>query len=131
MNQPPALYFRTKENGAAVFRVDTQNRQSRLDMQHIAMVNVKNGKINPQSNEQPTPEEMAEIETWLVKRQAVLMARASDDAARTLDQIKSLAQYYQSAAMDADVAKTAPDLLMAIHDLRSVLVRRMTTMKSK
>ena len=125
MNQPPNLYFRTKENGAAVFRVDTENRQNRLAMQHIAMVNVKNGKINPQSNEQPTPSETAQIEAWLTERRTVLATRGADDAARTLDQIKGLAQYYQSSATAAEVDASAQDLLMAIHDLRGVLVRRM------
>lgn len=126
MEQPPNLYFRTKENGAAVFRVDASNRQSRLALQHIAMVNVKNGKINPQSNEQPTPEEETQIQAWLEDRRAILDARNADNANRTLDEIKNLAQYYQSTASADQVEDHASDLLMAIHDLRSVLVRRMT-----
>jgi len=39
----PEYYFRTRENGAAVFRVDTENRQRRIEMDQIAIVNVRNG----------------------------------------------------------------------------------------
>ena len=44
----PDLYFRIRENGAAVFRVDTENRHRRIEMEQIAVVNVKNGEIKPQ-----------------------------------------------------------------------------------
>ena len=34
----PDYYFRIRENGAAVFRVDTENRQRRIEMDQIALV---------------------------------------------------------------------------------------------
>ena len=43
----PDYYFRIRENGAAVFRVDTENRQRRIEFEEIAAVNVKNGNIKP------------------------------------------------------------------------------------
>jgi hypothetical protein len=43
----PDYYFRVRENGAVVFRVDTENRQRRIDMEEIATVNINNGKIKP------------------------------------------------------------------------------------
>ena len=46
-NELPPYYFRIRENGAVVFRVDTENRQRRIDMEEIATVNVKNGFIKP------------------------------------------------------------------------------------
>ncbi len=41
----PDYYFRIRENGAAVFKVDTENRQRRIELEEIATVNVKNGNI--------------------------------------------------------------------------------------
>ena len=32
----PELYFRVRENGAVVFRVDTENRQRRIDMEQTS-----------------------------------------------------------------------------------------------
>jgi hypothetical protein len=43
----PDYYFRIRDNGAVVFRVDTENRQRRIDMDEIATVNVRNGNIKP------------------------------------------------------------------------------------
>ncbi len=36
----PDYYFRVRENGAAVFRVDTENRQRRIEMEQIAVINI-------------------------------------------------------------------------------------------
>jgi hypothetical protein len=41
----PDYYFRVRENGAAVFRISTENRQRRIEMDEIATVNVRNGNI--------------------------------------------------------------------------------------
>ena len=41
----PEYYFRIRENGALVFRIDAENRSRRIDMDQIAAVNIKNGDI--------------------------------------------------------------------------------------
>ena len=41
----PDHYFRIRENGAAVFRVETENRQRRMEMEQIAVVNTRNGDM--------------------------------------------------------------------------------------
>ena len=46
----PEYYFRVRENGAAVFRVDAENRQRRIEMDQIAVVNIRNGEIKPQGD---------------------------------------------------------------------------------
>ena len=43
----PDYYFRVRENGAMVFRVDTENRQRRIEMDQIAVINIKNGEVKP------------------------------------------------------------------------------------
>ena len=45
--QLPDFYFRVRENGALVFRVDTENRQRRIEMDEIAAVNIRNSEIKP------------------------------------------------------------------------------------
>ena len=39
----PEYYFRIRENGALVFRVDAENRQRRIDMEPLAVLNIRNG----------------------------------------------------------------------------------------
>ncbi|MFA9230234.1 MAG: hypothetical protein ACEQSU_05750 [Microgenomates group bacterium] len=120
----PDYYFRIRENGAAVFRVDTENRQRRIDMEEIATVNVKNGNIKSHGERKLTADEQALIKQWIEKRQAVLAARDVDDILRAVDHMNLVTQWVQSKADDAQIDEVADVLLMAMHDLRSVLVRK-------
>ena len=89
----PDHYFRVRENGAAVFRLSTENRQRRIEMDEIATVNVRSGNIKPHGDAVLSPADLAAIKGWLSSRQAQL-----------------------DAVTDA--------LLLAMHDLRTVLVRK-------
>ena len=62
----PQFYFRIRDNGASVFRVDTENRQRRIEMVEIASVNVKNGTIKPHGDAGLTAPELAVIKNWPV-----------------------------------------------------------------
>ncbi|WP_126977188.1 hypothetical protein [Frigidibacter oleivorans] len=120
----PDYYFRIRENGAAVFRVDTENRQRRIEMEQIALVNVKNGEIRPHGDRTLTEADMGEIRTWLAARQALLARRDMDDIHRAIDHMNLTAQWAQSRATDAQLEEITDPLLLAMHDLRSVLVRK-------
>jgi hypothetical protein len=120
----PDYYFRVRENGAVVFRVDTENRQRRIDMAEIATVNVNNGKIKPHGDEILTREEEALIAEWVVERRAVLEARDVDDILRAVDHLNLTTQWVQSKASDEALEQVTDNLLMAMHDLRTVLVRK-------
>ena len=120
----PDYYFRVRENGAVVFRVDTENRQRRIDMEEIATVNVNNGKIKPHGDEILTAEEEALIAEWVVERRAVLEARDVDDILRAVDHLNLTTQWAQSRASDGALEQVTDNLLMAMHDLRTVLVRK-------
>ena len=124
MGDLPEYYFRVKENGAAVFRVDTENRQRRIEMDQIAVVNVKNGEIKPQGDRTLTPKDRAEIEAWLTHRREVLGARELDDILRAVDHLNLVTQWAQSKATDAQLEEITDTLLLTMHDLRSVLVRK-------
>jgi hypothetical protein len=118
------LFFRTRENGAMVFRVDTENRQRRLELQQIAVVNIRNGNVKPQGDQIPTAAERNEIDAWIVERRKLLAVRKVDDIKRATDHLNETAQWVQSDATDEQIEQFSDDLLMAMHDLRSVLVRK-------
>jgi hypothetical protein len=109
----PDYYFRVRENGAVVFRVGTENRQRRIEMDEIATVNVKNGNVKPHG----------EV-TLTGARQEQLAAREVDDILRTVDHLNLTSQWAQSRATDTQLDAVTDALLLAMHDLRSVLVRR-------
>lgn len=120
----PDYYFRVRENGAVVFRIDTENRQRRIDMEEIATVNINNGKIKAHGDRALSAEETALIEAWITERQAVLAARDVDDILRAIDHMNFTTQWVQSKATDAQLEQITDTLLMAMHDLRVVLIRK-------
>ncbi|MBL9051089.1 MAG: hypothetical protein JNK19_13345 [Tabrizicola sp.] len=120
----PDYYFRVRENGAAVFRLGTENRQRRIEMEEIATVNVRNGNVKPHGEVKLSAADKAAINDWLVARQAQLAAREVDDILRTVDHLNLTTQWAQSRATDAQLDAVTDALLLAMHDLRSMLVRR-------
>jgi hypothetical protein len=120
----PDFYFRIRENGAVVFRVDTENRQRRIELEEIATVNVKNGNIKPHGERKLSGPELTEIRNWLAARQEMLAARDVDDILRAVDHMNLTTQWAQARATDEQLETVTDALLLAMHDLRSVLVRK-------
>jgi hypothetical protein len=120
----PDYYFRIRENGAAVFRVDTENRQRRIEMDQIAIVNVRNGEVKPQGDHILTEEDIAAIQTWLNDRVNLLAQRDVDDILRAVDHMNLTTQWVQSKATGEQLDAVTDQLLLAMHDLRTVLVRK-------
>ncbi len=122
----PDYYFRIRDNGAAVFRVDTENRQRRIEMEQIATVNVRNGEIRPQGERALSEADMAMIRDWMAARKNLLDRRDIDDIHRAVDHLNLATQWAQSKATDAQLDEVTDALLLAMHDLRSVLARKRT-----
>ncbi|RGP37188.1 hypothetical protein [Pseudotabrizicola alkalilacus] len=120
----PEYYFRIRENGAAVFRVDTENRQRRIEMEEIAIANVRNGNIKPHGDRKLTAEETAVITGWIAQRSAILAQRDVDDIHRAVDHLNLVTQWAQSKASEDQLEEVTDTLLLAMHDLRTVLVRK-------
>ena len=120
----PEYYFRVRENGALVFRVDTENRQRRIEMDQIAVVNIRNGEVKPHGDRTLTDGDIEIIRNWMIERQAILAERDIDDILRTVDHLNLTTQWAQSRASDEQLEAVTDALLLAMHDLRSVLVRR-------
>lgn len=120
----PDYYFRVRENGALVFRVDTENRRRRIEMDQIAVVNIRNGEIKPHGDRSLSDEDIDVIREWMAERQATLAARDVDDILRAVDHLNLTTQWAQARATDDQLEAVTDALLLAMHDLRGVLVRR-------
>jgi len=120
----PDYYFRVRENGAAVFRVDTENRQRRIEMDQIAVVNIRNGEIKPHGDRTLSDQDLERIQAWMADRAEVLAHRDIDDIHRAVDYLNLTTQWAQSRATEDQLENVTDTLLLAMHDLRSVLVRK-------
>ncbi|QIE45154.1 hypothetical protein G5B38_06215 [Pseudohalocynthiibacter aestuariivivens] len=120
----PEYYFRVRENGAFVFRVDTENRQRRIDMDQIAVVNIRNGQIKPHGERELTDRDREVIQEWMAERLELQEYRDIDDIHRAVDYLNTTTHWAQSRATDDQLEAVTDALLMAMHDLRTVLVRK-------
>jgi len=120
----PDYYFRVRENGAIVFRVDTENRQRRIEMDQLATINVRNGDVKPSGDTVLTDADLAAIQTWLDERVQILAMRDLDDIHRAVDYLNITTQWAQSKATDEQLDDVTDALLLAMHDLRNTLVRK-------
>ena len=96
----PTLYFRRKDNGAAVYRIAT-GEHARLDLQQIAVLK-QNGEVKPSGKQTPTEAELSEIAEWHDARKSEQKTR---DAARVDRLIGDMNAERGQAAVDADRAQ--------------------------
>ncbi|EAQ02787.1 hypothetical protein OB2597_15435 [Pseudooceanicola batsensis HTCC2597] len=120
----PPYYFRVRDNGAFVFRVLAADRARRIELDQIAVANIRNGEIKPHGDRDLSPEDIAAIEEWMADRLAVMSARDIDDIHRTVDTLNQTAHWAQSKATDHELDQVTDALLLAMHDLRTILVRK-------
>lgn len=120
----PEYYFRVRENGAFVFRVDTENRQRRIDMDQIAVVNIRKGDIKPHGERELSARDLEVIEEWMAERLELVEYRDIDDIHRAVDYLNTTAHWVQGKASDEQLEEVTDALLLAMHDLRTVLVRK-------
>ena len=120
----PPYYFRVRDNGAFVFKVLTADRARRIELEQIAVANTRNGEIKPHGERELTPEELEAIRNWMADRAEVQAAREVDDILRTVDTLNQTTHWAQSKAADDDLDLVTDHHLLAMHDLRTVLVRK-------
>ena len=117
-------FFRVKENGAVVFRIDPESPTRRIEMTQIAVINVKNGEIRPQGDRVLGDEDRRAVEEWLEGRREVLKEREFGEIQKTVEQLNLVANWVQQRATPEDLERVSDALLLAMHDLRTVLVRK-------
>lgn len=120
----PEYYFRVRENGAFVFRLDTENRQRRIEMDQIAVLNMRNGEIKAHGDRTLSEGDIAAIKDWMEERAQTLAHREIDDILRAVDYLNTTAHWVQSRATDEQLEAVTDRLLLSMHDLRSTLVRK-------
>lgn len=120
----PEYYFRVRENGAFVFRVDTSNRQGRIELEQIAVVNTRNSQIKAHGERSLSEADLEVIKDWMTERLEILAHRDIDDIHRAVDYLNTTAHWAQSKATDNQLEQVSDALLLAMHDLRSILVRK-------
>lgn len=120
----PEYHFRIRDNGAAVFRVTAEGRNGRLELDQIAVANIRNGEIRAHGQRELSDADRAAILDWMDERRQLLARREIDDILRTVDHLNLTAQWAQSRATPEELDQVTDALLLAMHDLRSVLVRR-------
>jgi hypothetical protein len=124
MDALPEYFFRIRENGAAVYRLGTDPRDQRIEMDQIAVVNARNGEVKPHGQRELTEADRAAISDWLNQRRATLARREADEVFRSIEVLNLTAHWAQTRATDAELETLTPHLLLAMHDLRTVLVRK-------
>jgi len=118
------LYFRRKGHGAAVYRVATGG-DARLDLLQVATLK-QNGDVKPAGKQEPTEAELTEIAAWYDAQSAKQTTRDAARVDQLVGDINAMAQWVQANANDQQVTQNAQPILMAMHDLRATLVRRLS-----
>jgi hypothetical protein len=93
-------------------------------MDQIAVVNLNKDEIKPHGGRALEDSEIKAIRDWMVQRKSLLRMRDIDDIHRAVDHLNTTAQWVQSKASDDQLEEITDALLLAMHDLRSVLVRK-------
>lgn len=117
------LFFRNKENGASVFRLEEDNRHQRSNLVPIAEVNVRNGKIKVRSGTALTAGEATEIEHWMESRRERDEAREAATPQVAIEAINAAAHWISGQPDPALVDQSVDELLIAMLDLRTAIVR--------
>ncbi|SDY49610.1 hypothetical protein [Citreimonas salinaria] len=118
----PPFYFRRRPGGAQVFRVTEDPRSRRVEMEPLAVVKTGSGEIRAQGGRVLSDADLDAIRDWMAAEADAV--DGPDDVARTVALIGRTAHWAQARADDADLEAVSDALLLAMHDLRAVLVRR-------
>ncbi|MEL6478299.1 MAG: hypothetical protein AAFR17_13305 [Pseudomonadota bacterium] len=121
------LYFRKRKQGAFCFRLDVENRQRRLELIQIATITGKN-EIRPHKRNPPTEAETAEIEAWIAEQAS---GRVKSTAEQAIEDINLITQWIAKEAGDEEVLAHSDPILLAVHDLRHEIVRRLSKVGDK
>ena len=74
------------------FKVETENRQSRLDSEQIAAINIRNGDVKEHGTYSQTQGEEQLIQDWVTQRKDLLARREIYDMLRTVGHLNLTAQ---------------------------------------
>ena len=119
MNDGRAYYFRLRPGGAMMLRIAYDPRLRRSDMHRVAGINRASGAVDVTIGHDLTDEERGLIDGWLAKGNGLEGA-----SAKAIEEIGHIAHWAQFRASPSDLATATEELLLAMQDLREVLVRK-------
>lgn len=93
-------------------------------MDQIAVVNLNRGDFKAHGERVLSDADVNAIEDWIEERVEISKLRKLDDIRRTVDHLNLTAHWAHAQANDDELNAVTEDLLLAMHDLRSVLVRK-------
>jgi len=120
------VFFRTHKNGAVLFKTYGENRQSALKIDQIAVIDMRSETIKSQGDTPLTDEETKLIKDWMHERKTMLEDCEISDSLSTIDHLNLTAQWAQLKASDVDLGRVTDQLLLSMHDLRTILSRKKT-----
>ncbi|MBN2759081.1 MAG: hypothetical protein JXQ79_01165 [Rhodobacteraceae bacterium] len=112
-------YFRPRPGGAMLLRIVYDPRQRRSEMHRVAGINAKTGAVDVTTGHNLTDAERALIDDWLARGTGL-----DGEGAKAADQIGHIAHWAQFRASPSELAAATDELLLAMQDLREVLVRK-------
>ncbi len=119
----PRFHYRVRPHGVQVFRV-TQGRTRRTELEPVALVLPDRAEMRPRKDAQLSDAEKSEIEAWMQDRIALEAARQLDDVLRLVDQLGKTTHWAQTRAGASELDAVTDPLMLAMHDLRAILVRK-------
>jgi hypothetical protein len=87
-------------------------------------VNIRNGTIKPHGDRELSARDTEVIQDWMEERLSLMIERDIDDIRRAIDHLNMTTHWAQSKATDEQLETITDQLLLAMHDLRSTLVRK-------
>jgi len=131
LQTPQKLFYRVSKLGADVYRIDLQNRLRRLDLEKIAEIDVLSDNIIAEAGKSHSQEEVSDMQLWCQSRREQLELRSQNDINRLVEAMNHAANWIDNDATDSQTDKITDSLLMAMHDLRATLVRKMAAKKNR
>ncbi|MEM7060067.1 MAG: hypothetical protein AAF557_20995 [Pseudomonadota bacterium] len=119
------LYYRHRENGVTVFRMEVANRQRRIELNQIATI-MEDGEVVPHKRRAPSEAELAEIGTWRQNWTEKQEADAFDETEKFIEQLNLFTDWAARKAPAKQIDVQSDALLTALLDLRQVVVRRLS-----
>ncbi len=119
------LYYRVRKQGALVFRMEVSNRRRRIELNQIAAITGKD-EIRPHKRRPPTEAEEAEIHAWWEAHKVRRDAGELNEVEVFMEELNKFTTWIDKEAPAAAVSEQSDPLLLALLDLRQVIVRRMS-----
>ena len=124
------LYYRLRRQGALVFRMEVANRQRRIELNQIASITGA-GEVVPHKRRPASEAELAEAAAWWRDWCARRDADRLPETERFVAELNRFTDWMAREAPDGEVAEMSDPLLMALLDLRQVVVRRLSEVEAE